>query len=230
MPTPEETTTKTLAAYVLPFAAFVIGLAIVPFFTRENSASLLFTNPEFWIYPFQTLVCGFLLVFFWKEYDFGSPRGWLLALAAGLIVFGIWLAPQLLFGAPARTQGFNPSALKDQAPLYALTIFSRFARSVIIAPVVEEIFWRGFLMRYFIREDFTNVRIGTFQWRSFLLVALAFMLVHHTADWPAAFLGGLAYNFIAVRTGSLGACILAHSLTNLGLGIYIMATSQWGFW
>ena len=232
MPMPEGTisSSKTLAPYVLPFSAFIIGLALVPVFTRENSSSLLLTNPKFWIYPLQTLICGVLLVVFWKHYDFGAPRGWRLALGTGFIVLGIWLAPQLIFGAPARTNGFDPTALKDQTALYTLTIFSRFARLVIIAPVVEEIFWRGFLMRYLIREDFMSVRFGTFQWRAFLLVALSFMLVHHMADWPAAFLCGLAYNFIAVRTGSLGACILAHSLTNLGLGIYIMATSQWGFW
>ena len=85
-------------------------------------------------------------------------------------------------------------------------------------------------MRFLIKEDFNNVPIGTFQWRSFLIVALAFMLVHQTADWPAAFLCGIAYNLVAVRTGSLSACVLAHAITNLGLGIYIMSTRQWGFW
>jgi hypothetical protein len=33
-----------------------------------------------------------------------------------------------------------------------------------------------------------------------------------------------------VRTKSLGACVVAHAVTNLGLGIYIMVTRQWGFW
>jgi hypothetical protein len=53
---------------------------------------------------------------------------------------------------------------------------------------------------------------------------------HQAADWPAAFLCGIAYNLVAVRTGSLSACVLAHAITNLGLGIYIMSTRQWGFW
>jgi membrane protease YdiL (CAAX protease family) len=56
------------------------------------------------------------------------------------------------------------------------------------------------------------------------------MLVHSMADWPAAFLCGLVYNFVAVKSGSLAACVVAHGLTNLGLGAYIMATRQWGFW
>jgi membrane protease YdiL (CAAX protease family) len=54
--------------------------------------------------------------------------------------------------------------------------------------------------------------------------------VHSVADWPAALLCGVIYNLVAVRTGSLAACIAAHALTNLGLGIYIMSTRQWGFW
>ena len=85
-------------------------------------------------------------------------------------------------------------------------------------------------MRVIIREDFTNVAFGTFQWGSFLVVAVCFMLVHDTADWPAAFLCGIAYNTLAVRTKNLTACIIAHALTNLGLGLYIIATKQWGFW
>jgi CAAX prenyl protease-like protein len=85
-------------------------------------------------------------------------------------------------------------------------------------------------MRFLVREDFDKARIGEFQWKAFLLVAAFFMLVHSMADWPAAFLCGLAYNFVAVKTGSLSACVLAHAVTNLGLGIYIMATRQWGFW
>ena len=99
-----------------------------------------------------------------------------------------------------------------------------------MVPFVEEIFWRGFLLRYLIREDFESVPFGTFSWRSFALVTVFFALEHQPADYPAALLTGALYNWIAIRTRSLSSCILAHAITNLLLGVYIMATRQWGFW
>lgn len=85
-------------------------------------------------------------------------------------------------------------------------------------------------MRWLIRDNFTAVPFGTFQVRAFLIVALLFMVEHSVADYPAALLTGLLYNALAVRTRSLGACVLAHAATNLLLGLYVMRTGQWGYW
>jgi membrane protease YdiL (CAAX protease family) len=38
------------------------------------------------------------------------------------------------------------------------------------------------------------------------------------------------YNLVAYRTRSLASCVVAHAVTNLLLGLWIMATRQWGFW
>jgi hypothetical protein len=219
-----------LAAYVMPFFVFMGGLVLVSLVKNGDSDSLWLRTPEYWIYPLQTALCGVALVIYWRHYDFGKRGGWGFALAAGVVVLGLWIAPQVLLGAAPRTDGFDPSVFDEGSGLYWLTVLARFARLVVIVPLVEELFWRGFLMRYVIREDFTQVPVGTFQWKSFVLVAVFFMFVHSVADWPAALLCGVIYNLVAVRTGSLAACIAAHALTNLGLGIYIMSTRQWGFW
>lgn len=221
-----------LAAYVAPFVLFMAGLALVEAVRSlgGGSGNLLLSKPEYWVYPLQTLVCGAALVFFWRRYDFGSRGGLIVAVGAGLIALGIWLLPQALPGAGARTAGFDPTVFSDNPALYWLTVVARFARLVVVVPLVEEIFWRGFLLRYLIREDFEKVPLGTYRATSFFGVAGLFMLVHSMADWPAAFLTGLIYNGILVRTKSLTACVVAHAVTNLGLGIYIMTTRQWGFW
>ncbi len=228
----EETKKTSIAAYVVPFALFMAGLALVEAarFLGGASGNLLFSKPEYWVYPLQTLVCGGALVFFWKQYDFGSRGGWLAALAAGFLVLGLWVSPQVLLGFPPWTAGFDPTLFSGSPVLYWLTVLARFARLVIIVPLVEEIFWRGFLLRYLIREDFLKIPLGTYDTRSFFGVAVVFMLVHSMADWPAAFATGVIYNALLIRTKSLGACIAAHAITNLGLGIYIMTTRQWGFW
>jgi hypothetical protein len=101
---------------------------------------------------------------------------------------------------------------------------------VVVVPFVEEIFWRGFLLRFLVREDFATVPFGTFAWRSFLISIAGFCAVHSMADWPAAIITGALFNLVAYRTRSLAACVLTHAITNLVLAIYILRTGQWGFW
>jgi CAAX prenyl protease-like protein len=219
-----------MAAYTAPFVVFMGGLVLTSALKATGSDAFWLKHPEYWVYPLQTALCAAVLVFYWRQYDFAKRGGLFTAILIGLAVLGIWIAPQAVLGFPSRTDGFDPTVFGEGTVLYWATIVARFARLVVIVPLVEEIFWRGFLMRFLVREDFQNARIGEFQWKAFLLVAVFFMLVHSTADWPAAFLCGLAFNFVAVKTGSLSACVVAHALTNLGLGAYILATRQWGFW
>ena len=222
----------TLSAYVVPFAIFMAGIALTDAVRRLGSGTdaLLLQHPEHWIYPLQTLACGAALVYFWKEYDFGVRGGWLEGVAGGLLALGIWISPQSVFGFAPRLQGFDPTGMVESPILYWLVICARFARLVVVVPLLEEVFWRGFLLRYMVREDFVAVAFGTFRPVSFFGVAGLFMLAHSTADWPAAFLTGMIYNWLAVRTKSLTACVIAHAVTNFGLGVYIMSTEQWGFW
>ena len=101
---------------------------------------------------------------------------------------------------------------------------------MLAVPWLEEIFWRGFLLRYLIREDFTSLPFGSWSRFSFLVTTLGFMFEHGMVDWPAALVTGVLYNLVAIRTRSLSACVLAHALTNALLGGYVMHTGQWGFW
>ena len=220
-----------LYAYVGPFAIFMLFLAL-PGLVKDPAGPLWRARPEYWIWPLQTLTCTVALGIWWKHYHF-RPLGATalgIGLAAGLLVLALWIAPQWLLGFASRTEGFDPTPLADSPGLWWATVLMRFARLVIVVPFIEEIFWRGFLLRYFINEDFAKVPFGTFTWMSLGIVSVAFMLVHSMADYPAAFLTGALYSLVAIRTKSLGACVLAHAVTNLGLGLYIMQTRQWGFW
>ena len=222
-------TRRKLAAYAVPMAVFLAALALVGGL-KKIGGSFWLDAPEYWLYPLQTFICAALLFWYRREYDFHSPRQPLIALGIGIVVCVLWVSPQAFFGFPARTEGFNPTVFAEQPVAYWSTVALRFLRLVIIVPLVEEIFWRGFLLRYFVDEKFDRVPFGTFSWLSFGVVTIGFMLVHSTADWPAALLTGALYNWVAYRTRSLGACVLAHAVTNLLLGIWIMSTRQWGFW
>jgi uncharacterized protein len=220
---------RKLAAYTLPMIVFLAALAVVSGL-KKIGGSFWLDAPEYWVYPVQTFICGALLLWFWRSYEFNGVRQPLVAAAIGILVLVIWISPQAYLGFAARTEGFNPTIFADQPGAYWATVLLRFLRLVIVVPLVEEIFWRGFLLRYFVDEKFDAVPFGTFTWLSFAVVTGGFMLVHSTADWPAAAITGALYNWVAYRTRSLGACVLAHAVTNLLLGLWIMRTGQWGFW
>lgn len=219
-------------AYIGPFLLFLALLMLGEIVAGlgDGYAHWAVSAPRYWVYPLQSLVCA-ALVWHWRKHVTLLPcQGFLTASAIGLLAFVIWIAPQQFFDADARTDGFDPTFFADNGTVYWLGLIGRFARLVIIVPLVEEIFWRGFLLRYLVNEDFRAVPFGTFTWKSFVITSAAFCLEHQPADWPAALLTGALFNLVAYRTRSLAACVLTHAITNLALGLWVMKTGQWGFW
>jgi len=210
-------------------AAFLALLALVGLL-RNPGGPFWLAAPEYWIYPAQTFLCAGLLFWFWKEYELRPPALGLVAVVVGLGVFVLWIAPQQFLGFSSRTDGFDPTVFSNNPAAHWVTVVLRFGRLVVIVPLVEEIFWRGFLLRYLINEKFYRVEFGTFSWLSFTIVTAAFAFSHGQADWIVAAITGALYNFTAYRTRSLTSCIVAHAVTNLALGLWIMSTRQWGFW
>ncbi|MDR3406587.1 MAG: CAAX prenyl protease-related protein [Chthoniobacter sp.] len=219
-------------ANLAPFLAFfvVLGLGTAVGHFGDGRAFWGFSQPQYWVFPLQTLVCSVLLIRGWRFYELGMPRRPLFAIGVGVLALLLWIAPQEWLGGPRRMEGFNPEFFGAAGWPYALNLGLRLVRLVVVVPFLEEIFWRGFLLRYLINEDFSRVPIGAFSWRSFSIVTAGFCLEHSLPDWPAAILTGALYNLVAYRTKSLSSCILVHAVTNALLGIYVLKTGQWGFW
>lgn len=222
---------RYLLAYVLPFGLFMAALGLTSLVqTEAEGAPFFLAEPKYWIYPLQTLLCGAALVWFWKYYDFGSLKKWLTATVVGLIVLVIWVAPQEFLGVQPRLEGFDPNVFADEPLLYWSSLLARFARLVIVVPLLEEIFWRGFLLRWLVKEDFTKLPFGSYSDYSVVVTTVMFGFAHFGPDLYPALLCGILFNWVAIKTKSLACCVWAHAVTNLGLGIYIMVTQQWGFW
>lgn len=238
------------AAYVLPLAVFMLLNAVPGLLRIENSELPWYQRaPEQWLYPLQTLLVGGLLVFFARHYRLAPWRGFFLAFLLGVVGILVWIAPAWIyarmvaagsimpdwlgwFGFVDRTQGFNPEVLADKPSWQTAAIGMRFLRMVVVVPLIEELFWRGFLMRY-VRAgevDWQRVPFGQHSWKVYGIVTGLVMLAHDPADYLAAFVWGSLVYYVAVRTKSLAACVLMHALANLILGLYILETKQWGFW
>jgi uncharacterized protein len=219
-------------AYLAPFLAFLILLAVGSVVTHfgDGRAFWVFSQTRYWVYPLQTVVCAALLLRDWPSYELQAPRQPLLTVGIGLLALLLWIAPQEWLGASPRVDGFSPEFFGSTGWPYAVNLGLRFLRLVVVVPLLEEIFWRGFLLRYLIKEDFTQVPMGAFSWLSFGVVTAGFCFEHSPSDWPAAILTGGLYNLVAYRTRSLSSCMLAHAVTNALLGAYVLHTRQWGFW
>lgn len=231
-------------AHAAPLVLFMLLSATVDLFRIENSALPWYQHaPEHWVYPVQCALVGAVLLFFRKHYTFKPWRG--LGLAAVLAVIGIviWLLPSLLgrevlptrwrwLGAVNRVEGFNPDIFPAQSLAWWTTVLLRFFRLVVIVPLVEEIFWRGFLMRYVQagERDFRSVPFGTHSWKALWIVTWAVTLIHQPADYLGAFVWGVLVYGLAVKTKNLGVCVFMHAVGNLLLGLYVLQTKQWGFW
>lgn len=234
------------AAYVAPFAVFLGFLAVKPLFTVENSQLPWWRSaPEHWLYPLQTFVCGGLLLYYRRAYEFRPWRGLGRATVLGALGIVWWFAPAWWYtqhgdgmkeipwlGLAARKHGYDPSIFDPATAIYWEDLLLRFIRLVVVVPLVEEIFWRGFLMRAAIAEgrSFLSVPFGKHHWKAFVLTTVVFMLVHQEEDWLGALGFGTLMYFLCIRTKSLAACVWMHAMANLLLGLYVMKTRQWGFW
>ncbi|MEQ9410276.1 MAG: CAAX prenyl protease-related protein [Fuerstiella sp.] len=239
------------AAHVLPLGVFLLMLSVPDLLglgadRAAPDAAWYVARPEHWLFPLQTIVCFALLVVFRRYYQFTPHTGWLLAAAAGAAAIVLWIAPGYLFesvqlgegwwkylGLAPRVDGFDPTFIKESSETwYVAAVAMRMLRLVVLVPLVEEIFWRGFLMRYLVDPDgdFWKVPFGTFDRRSLVLVTAMFVIIHAPVDYLAAAIYGLLAYWIAVRTKSLSACVVMHATANLLLGIYILTTERWGYW
>ena len=110
-----------------------------------------------------------------------------------------------------------------------VVLVSRAVRAVVLVPVIEELFWRGWLMRWLINTDFKQVPLGTYSALSFWVTALLFAS-EHGPYWEVGLLAGIAYNWWVMRTRRLSDCILAHAVTNGVLSAFVILTGRWQYW
>jgi hypothetical protein len=209
--------------YVLPFALFLLLTEPARFFPS--------LSPYFYIA--KTIMVGALLWIWRRKYatDFStglSFREILTAFFSGLLVLVIWIVPEEYLFRMEQNSVFDPYVLGTSQTAATALIGVRLIGSSLVVPVMEELFWRSFLMRYLIKSDFRHVPIGTFAWFSFIGTAILFGFEHHQV--LAGILAGLLYGLLLVHQKNLKGVILAHGVTNLGLGIYVVATCNWMFW
>ncbi|MEX2263714.1 MAG: CAAX prenyl protease-related protein [Bryobacteraceae bacterium] len=218
--------TRSSFPYVAPFAAFLGLLAI----------GNLLPIPQEVNYPVRVALVSVVLWVFSKGVISLRVSNWMGSVLLGIGVFLVWVGPEFLWPEYRRHGLFSNSllgtpatSLPGTATLSLSFLVIRAAGSALLVPIVEELFWRAWLMRWIIDNDFWKVPLGTYATASFWLTAVLFAS-EHGPYWEVGLIAGIAYNWWMIRTASLGDCILSHAVTNACLAAYVVGAKQWQYW
>jgi uncharacterized protein len=212
--------------YVLPFAVFLIFLAIQKYVPIPPTIE----------YSVRDLLLAVVLFAFSRQVIQLHSLHRLETVILGIAVFLIWVGPDLIF--PTYRQhwlfqnallGQLTNAMPETVIRNPLVLWPRIIQAVVIVPILEELFWRAWLMRWLISPQFEKVPLGAYQAGSFWITAVLFAS-EHGPYWDVGLIAGIAYNWWMVRTRSLGDCILVHAVTNACLCGYVVATRHWEYW
>ncbi len=216
---------------IAPFALYIVFLALTPqvqkLLTGWDAYGFLH-----WLYAVQIGTVAIALTVFARSYSelfaVATVRAydWLLAVAVGIVVFIVWINLDLSWATLGETQRFVPARVDGTLDWALITV--RIFGAAVVVPIMEELFWRSFILRWIDRSDFLQLAPTMVSLRALFISSLLFGLEHNL--WFAGLIAGLAYAWLYVRSDNLWVPIAAHALTNLLLGLWVVQTGHWEFW
>jgi uncharacterized protein len=217
--------------YLVPMFAYV-GLTAL-----EGRVPQLLGKPVPAWYPIGyglKLVLVMLLTWYYRATwsDFRPRPGAgtiILGIVTGLLVCVGWVGLDGLYPTASflgSRSAFDPMALGPLARWAFIGV--RLLGLVVVVPVVEELFWRSFLLRWVIDNEFQRVPIGKVTPMAAAVTSVFFALAH--PEWLPALLTGGLWAWLLWQTRSLSACLISHMTANLALGAFVIVTHDWKFW
>ncbi len=245
-PQPDWLTRYPWAAFVVPLAVFMLLGTLEPTpdkpFERFGLSIPYSAYPL--VYAIKIALTMAAMVAVWPGYRLFAWRVSPLAFLVGIVGVVLWvglcklglesklLAPLGLgwvVESGARS-AFNPLENWPDQPLWAYSFLAvRFWGLAIIVPIIEEFFLRGFVMRFVIDADWWKVPFGTLT-PTAIAVGTLVPMVMHPAELLAAAVWFTLVTWLMFETKNIWDCVVAHAVTNLLLGIYVVASGEWHFW
>jgi len=213
-------------ARILPFALYMVFLAIEGI-AADNVPSI----DVRWLYPVKIAAVVAALWYYRAVYvELSARPGWLwaglIAPLLGVAVFVLWINLDVGWMNLGGGAGFDPRG-STGAFDWPLVLF-RLAGAALVVPLMEELFWRSFLLRWIQEHHFLDLAPVQIGLRAILISSVLFGLEHSL--WLAGIVAGLAYAWLYRASGNLWPPIIAHATTNLVLGLWVLNTGNWQFW
>lgn len=210
----------------LPFVVYMVFIVIADMAARAGLSQ----EELRWLYPVKVLAVVAALGWGWRSY--AELRDWRLgwgttawSVVAGLVVLVLWINLDAGWMQVGSAAGYDP---RTDGRIDWLLVALRIAGAALVVPVMEELFWRSFLMRWIAAGDFLRQDPARVGWKAVAVSVLLFGIEHNL--WFAGVVAGLAYSLLYMRTRNLWAPIIAHGVTNGALGVWVVATGQWTYW
>jgi len=222
---------------VAPLGLFLVAGLIEPSASGGGLAGMLgITSASYPIaYAIRLAATVALLARVWPHASawLGRPTWWPPLLGLALVVPWVVLATlqhragwAFGLGERAGYDPFLPEHLGAGSPWPWVYLAVRGLGLVVVVPLVEELFVRGFLMRYVIKEEFWQVPFGMLTAAS-AAACMVYAVASHPGEAVAAAGWFAVVSGIAAATRKPIDCILCHAATNLALGAYVLATGEW---
>ena len=231
-PAPRRSVIRDDIAYILPMGLFLALTWVGGTWPGLYPAS----------YVAKTILAGAALVLLWRHFTPIRWNYWWLGVMVGVIGILQWVPMQLVLQAwfpqafAPDEAAFDPTSHFQSAGAMWGFIAIRLVGAVLVVPVMEELFWRDFAWRTILApNDFKLAQVGEWHWQPFVIVPIIFAFVHGNW-WATSIVWAFMIAGLLVYTKSLGACIIAHAVTNLLLGAYVLYRGfytdqpQWWFW
>jgi CAAX prenyl protease-like protein len=227
-----ESSDAVVKPYVVPFFAYLVGASIVGSLPIEYYPVA---------YSIMVVAVSAVTWFLLRGQRMVIPHWRIVgAIVVGLVGIVLWILLSELqletiltkhlpgWLRPGGRVSFNPfEELSSNWQAYTFIVFRLIGLSLLV-PVAEEIFWRGFLARWLIADDWERVALGAFTWGSFWGVVGLFTLAH--PEWFAAATYCALLNGLLYWKKDLWSCIVAHGVSNFTMGMYVLATGAWWLW
>ncbi len=229
-------------AYVLPMLVFMVVTSFEPAPPADGATAGWIPYRAYPIvYAIKLLATLVAVGLVSRNVLVGRVRNWRLSVAVGMIGSLVWIGlaewqraggwlAQLGLGWLASAgvrSGFNPLVELANRPALAWSFLAlRFAGLILVVPVIEELFLRGFVQRFAVRAEWWNVPLGTLTPAALAAITIVPMVMH-PQELVAAAIWFPLVTWLCWRTKSLWDCIVAHAVTNTFLGGYVLATNHW---
>ncbi len=213
VPAANEPGWNASAWYVAPFLVLVASAIGAAAFSSE---------PVLW-YPARILAGMLVLLTFWPRYqELRTSWSWG-AIGFGLIVGGLWLLLE-----PEGSVG-GQLALPSAWPRAAISAWwgFRLAGTIVVVPLIEELAFRGYLMRRMDSVYFERVSLQSVSWKGLIGSSILFGLLH-PGHWIVGIAAGLLFGVAVQRRGWLLDGVVAHGVANALIAGVAVATGRHG--
>ena len=231
--------------FLLPFLVFMLIGTLEPTPDEPGGKAIGLAIPYAfypWLYALKIALTLAAVVFVLPGYREFPLRVTPLAIVVGMVGGPLWivlcnlnlehtyLLPLLekvglgwIVGSGVRA-AFNPfEQLADRSAWAFLAV--RFLGLVAVVPLIEELFLRGFVMRFVIERDWWTVSFGKVNNLAIALGTIVPMMSH--PELLAAAVWFSMITWLMLRTRNLWDCVAAHAITNLILGLYVVWAGAW---